>query len=130
MTEYLDLADYLVIAGAVLGQEPENVALFADLPLAESAVAAPAAEFARVEFYPTLSAKAAALVWHIVKNHALPDGNKRVGFLAMVEFIERNGATFRLPDRGDDEVVEMIEGVAAGAVPVEKLTEWLEGLIK
>lgn len=97
--------------------------------MAESAVAAPAAEFAEIEFYPTLPAKAAALAWHIVRNHALPDGNKRVGFLAMVELNERNGATFRHPERGDDEIVEMIVGVAAGEVPVEKLTEWLEGLI-
>lgn len=130
MTEYLDLADYLVIAGSVLGQEPHGVALFANLPLAESAVAAPAAEFGRVEFYPTIPGKAAVLAWHIVKNHALPDGNKRVGFLAMVEFIERNGHTFQVPERGDDEVVEMIEGVAAGDVSVEKLTAWLESLVK
>lgn len=130
MTEYLDLADYLVIAGKVLGQEPETVALFANLPLAESAVAAPAAEFGRVEFYPTIPTKAAALGWHIVKNHALPDGNKRVGFLSMVEFIERNGQSFEIPPDGDDEVVETIEGVAAGDISVEKLAEWLEGLIR
>ncbi|MHB8868876.1 MAG: Fic family protein [Thermoleophilia bacterium] len=31
-----------------------------------------------MEFYPDFATKAAVLTVHLVKNHALPDGNKRV----------------------------------------------------
>lgn len=127
--EYLDLGDYLVIAGVVLGQKPETAALYANLALAESAVMAPAAEFGGVEFYPSLPAKAGVLCWHIIRNHALPDGNKRVGFLAMVELIERNGATFEVPSGGDDEVVATIERVASGDLDVDPFIEWVEKCI-
>jgi death-on-curing protein len=56
------------------------------------------------------------MCWHLVKNHPLPDGNKRSAFLATVEFVERNGRTW-LPAPGDpDETDHVIRGVASGAV--------------
>jgi death on curing protein len=88
---YLDLADLLIIAEAVLDVPAEKLALVAQLPLAESAAHAPAASFEGVDFYPDPAVKAAVLCAHLVKNHPFPDGNKRVGFLAMIEFVERNG---------------------------------------
>ena len=67
--QYLDLADFLVLAGAALDLAPEAVFDVADLGLAESALHAPAATFAGVEFYPDLVAKARVLVVHLAKNH-------------------------------------------------------------
>jgi hypothetical protein len=46
---------------------------------------------------------AAVLCWHLVKNHPLPEGNKRCAFLATVEFVERNGRTW-LPAPGNPEL--------------------------
>jgi hypothetical protein len=77
---YLDLADYLYLAGAALDVAPEARFDVADLGLAESALHAPAATFAGVEFHPDLVTKAAALVTRLAKNHALPDGDKRAAF--------------------------------------------------
>ena len=37
-----------------------------------------------------------------MKNHALVDGNKRVGFVCMIEFLLRNGRTWT-PPRGDQD---------------------------
>jgi death-on-curing protein len=78
---YLDLADYLLIAEAVLDTPAEELALVIRVDLAESALASPAAEFGGVEFYPDFAVKVAVLCRHLIKNHALPDGNKRVGLL-------------------------------------------------
>jgi death on curing protein len=58
---YLDLADFLLIAEAVLDIPAEDLARAGQLELAESALHAPAAEFGGVEFYPDLARKAAVL---------------------------------------------------------------------
>lgn len=128
--DYLDLADYLFIAGAVLGIEPKVLAKAARLTLAESALAAPAAEFGGVEFYPDFHTKVAVLGWHLIRNHPLPDGNKRAGFLSMIEFAERNGFVW-IPPQADektqgDETAGIIEGVAAGHVSADELSQWVE----
>lgn len=128
--EYLDLADYLVIAGAALEIEPETLAKAVNLALAESALESPMAEFGGIEFYPEFHVKVAVLGWHLIRIHPLPDGNKRAGFLAMIEFAERNGFDWIPPERdeatGGDETVEVIEGVASGEVSVEDFASWVQ----
>ncbi len=109
--------------------EPKTLLRYVNLHLAESALAAPAAAFGGNDFYPEFHVKAAVLGWHLVKNHPLPDGNKRAGFIAMVEFVERNGHTWIAPasdlHSGGDETVRTIEGVAAGTITVEELADWV-----
>ena len=58
---YLDLGDYLLIAEAVLGTKAEELGHVARLELAESALAAPGAEFGGVEFFPDFADKVAVL---------------------------------------------------------------------
>lgn len=82
---YLDLADYLLIAEAVLEIPAEQLAQLKRLGLAESALNAPAGGYGEDEAYPDFETKAAVLCWHLVKNHPLPDGNKRAGFLSLLE---------------------------------------------
>jgi death-on-curing protein len=98
--EYLTLADFLLIAETATGIAAEEFARLPKVALAESALAAPAASYGGVELYPTLVEKAAVLCARIVRNHRLPDGNKRTGFLSLVEFVERNGGRWR-PSDGD-----------------------------
>ena len=110
-TRYLDLADFLLLAEVVLGVSARELSFAADLGKTESALCAPSASFAGVESYPDFATKAAVLAFHLIKNHALPDGNKRVGFLALVEFCERNGFQWVSPEADDpdgDETVEVI----------------------
>lgn len=45
--------------------------------------------------YPTIECKAAHLVYFIVKNHPLVDGNKRTGAFLFVDFLNRNNALMR-----------------------------------
>jgi death on curing protein len=125
---YLGLADFLVIAEAALAVTAEDLARVTQLHLAASALDAPAAEFGGVEFYPEFAMKAAVLCSHIIRNHPLPDGNKRVGFLCTVEFAERNGYVWESPtgdDPGGEETVKVIERVAAGEMQVRELAEWV-----
>ena len=125
---YLDLGDFLLIGEAVLGIEAGVIAKMANLPLADSALNAPAAEFGGVEFYPDFVMKVAVLCLRLIKNHPLPDGNKRVGYMSAVEFAERNGYRWH-PPRGDgpdgEETVEMMRAVAASAVDEEALARWI-----
>jgi death on curing protein len=124
---YLDLADFLLIAEAVLEIPAEDLARAGRLELAESALHAPAAEFGGVEFYPDLARKTAVLASRLIGNHPLPDGNKRAGYLCALEFVARNGGTWTHPadDPEGDETVAIIEGVAAGNVGEDELTAWV-----
>ena len=124
MAAYLDLADYLLIAEAALGVQAEEIARWPGTGLAESALHAPAAGFGGVEFYPDVIDKAAVLCVRLARNHPLPDGNKRVAYLAMVEFLARNGVEWMPPSV--DDTVATLEGVAAGRVSERELADWLQ----
>lgn len=123
MTEYLDLADYLLIAEAVLGVPAEQIARWPGVGLADSALHAPAASFGGVELYPDVIDKAAVLCVRLARNHPLPDGNKRVAYLALLEFLARNEIAWVPPSV--DDTVATIERVAAGTISERELADWL-----
>ena len=45
--------------------------------------------------YPTIEGKAAHLLYFVIKNHPLADGNKRTGAFLFVDFLSRNNALMR-----------------------------------
>lgn len=45
--------------------------------------------------YPTIELKAAHLLYFVIKNHPLSDGNKRTGAFLFVDFLNRNHALMR-----------------------------------
>ena len=63
--------------------------------------------------YPSLEAKAAHLLYFVIKNHPFSDGNKRIGAFLFVEFLNRNNRLFR-----DGESVVNDVGLAALALLV------------
>ena len=65
---------------------------------------------------------AAAYAFGLVQNHPYRDGNKRIGFLAMVTFLELNGYAF---DTDDADVVATILALADGQLSEETLAEWI-----
>ena len=93
-----------------------------DEGLLESAIAQPSQSFGGVELYPTLEEKAARLAFGLAKNHAFPDGNKRVATACMAAVLRMNGRAFR-PDAG--ELLSTMLGVAEGSVTYEALVEWV-----
>jgi death-on-curing protein len=124
--QYLDLADFLVLAGAALDLPPEDLFDKADLGLTDSALHAPAGAIDGVEFYPDLVTKAAILVIHLAKihNRPLPDGNKRAAYLAMIEFLARNGRRFVASDV--DATIDMMGRIAGGEVNQAEVKDWIE----
>lgn len=121
--QYLGLGDLLVIASNVLGIEAEVLARATNLVIGDSALNAPAASFGGVEFYPDFATKVGVLGYRLARNHALPDGNKRSALLAMIEFAERNGRSWKVLD--EDETVETMVQVAAGSMSEEAFIRWV-----
>lgn len=70
-----------------------------------------------------VQALAAAYAFGLVKNHPYRDGNKRIGFLAMVTFLELNGQSFQATDA--DVVTEFL-ALADGRVSEEALASWIQ----
>lgn len=120
---YLELDDLLAIASEVLGLEVDVLLRVTDLGLADSAVSRPQASFAGEEFYTSVEAKAATLLFGVARNHPFIDGNKRVAVLAALQFLNMNGLDLDLTP--PEEVYKTIAGVAAGTVTVEALTTWI-----
>jgi death-on-curing protein len=110
--EYLDLEDLLGLV-RVLGAGPVR-----DVGLLDSAAARAASSAYGADAYGTLALKAAALLHSLVGNHALVDGNKRLGWLATVVFLDLNG---HLPDLDDNAAFSLVMDGAAGAVDVEDI---------
>ncbi len=115
----LTLADLLRIAGRVVGPD---VAV-RDFGLLDSAVVRPRATVFGEDAYPHIHQKAAALLQSVVSNHALVDGNKRLGLAAVIVFYGVNGYRLTL---GNDEAYDLIIAVASGGLrEVRQLAEKL-----
>jgi death on curing protein len=121
--EYLDLDDVIGLAVVLLG-EP---APFRDIGLLGSAVARPQTTAFGEDAYPDIWSKAAALLHSIVTNHALVDGNKRLGWLATAVFLELNGVDI---SRGaNDDVYDLVIDVAVGQPTIRTIAERLRQLV-
>jgi death on curing protein len=126
----LELADFLLIAEAVLAIPAKRVAEEADLNLADSALHAPLACFGGEDFYPDFATKAAVLCAHLVKNHPLKDGNGPVALIATIEFCQRNGHPWTPPQGDDDGAVTAARFLELAAAPltdaaVADLAAWI-----
>ena len=123
MTVFLDLADVLALASRLLGDPPP----IRDVGLLESAVARPRTVVFGVEAYETIWTKAAVLLQSIVNNHALIDGNKRLGWLATAVFLELND--IQISQASNDDVYEFVLSVASGSPEFDEIAERLQDLI-
>ena len=93
-----------------------------DEKLLESALEAPFQSFGGKELYPSIQAKATRLCYGLVKNHAMVDGNKRIGVHAMLVFMEINGYDLEYSQK---ELIDLILGVAAGKKDYADILHWL-----
>jgi len=93
-----------------------------DKGLLESAVNQPRQSYGGVDLYVTLTAKAAALGFSLIKNHAFIDGNKRVGYAAVEVFLMRNG--YEIEGFVDDQEAIVLQ-LAAGELAFEEFELWL-----
>ncbi len=84
-----------------------------DIGLLDSALHAPSATFGGEFLHASMWEMAAAHLYHIARNHPFVDGNKRVGLMAMLAFLGLNSLRLDAPE---DELFELVAGVAAGKV--------------
>ena len=106
---YVDLEDVLHIAARVLhgGVEVRDAGLLA------GAVARPQTTVFGQDAYPSLHDKAAALLHSVVNNHALVDGNERLGLAVTIAFLGVNGWRLTL---SNDAAYYLVMSVADGSI--------------
>jgi death-on-curing protein len=89
----------------------------------EAALARMNAGMANEEFYPDEVHKAAALVESIIVNHPFLDGNKRIGYVLMRLFLNKNGFDILATE---DEKFDFIISIASGQLHFESIVIWLK----
>jgi death-on-curing protein len=81
----------------------------------------PQAGLGGLYFHTDLIEMAAAVLFHIVKNHPFVDGNQRVGAMAAYAFLELNGKTFDAPEK---EYGDLVLAIARGKMTKCALAEF------
>jgi death-on-curing protein len=107
VTFFLTAEEALTIGAAATGGPVE----LRDAGLLEAALARPRASVFGRDAYPSLDEKAAALLQSLVGNHALVDGNKRIGFACTAVFLAVNGEPLTL---SENEAYDLVMAIAAG----------------
>jgi len=93
-----------------------------DNDLLSAALLGPFQLFGGEELYPSIQEKAARLAFNLIQYHSFIDGNKRIGVLVMLVFLEINGVSI---DASDEAVIELGIGVASGILTYEQIVEWI-----
>lgn len=93
-----------------------------DLGLLDAAVHRPRTSLFGADAYPDVHTKVAALLESAVRNHALIDGNERVGWMACYVFYALNGY---LLAPVEDEAYDFVSSVAEGGLELKQLAAWL-----
>ena len=94
-----------------------------DIALLQSALAQPRVTVGRKFVHKSLFDKAAAYGFHLCKNHPFIDGNKRVAFVLMDLFLQRNG--WEIAANEEDAYSLMID-LSSGNVSKTELSSWLK----
>ncbi len=84
----------------------------------------PFQSFGGKELYPSIQAKAARLCFGLVKNHAMLDGNKRLGTHAMLVFLALNGYELSYSQK---ELSDVILALASGNIGEKEILQWIIG---
>jgi death on curing protein len=121
--EYLTPEDLVHLAALLLGAPPP----VRDMGLLGAAAARPQTTVFGEDAYPDVWEKAAALLQSIVKNHALVDGNKRLGWLATAVLLELNG--IEAVRSTNDDVYDLVVNVAAGHDSIDRIATVLRDVV-
>jgi death on curing protein len=119
--EYLELEDVLELADLLFGSRPLR-----DMGLRGSAVERPRTSAFGSDAYPDLWTKAAALLHSIVNNHALVDGNRRLGWMATATFLIINEVDLFAPT--NDQIYDLAIGVATQPLEIDDIAAQLRRL--
>ena len=93
-----------------------------DSKMLDASVNSPFHTFDGQYLYPTIQAMAAHLAFSLIKNHPFLDGNKRIGILTMLVFLDENGLPVTCTN---DELVAIGLGLAESTIDEAGLIEWI-----
>lgn len=93
-----------------------------DEGMLDSALNNPLQSFGGKELYPGILTKAAQLCFGLVKNHAMIDGNKRLGTHVMFVFLALNGYELTYSQK---ELIDIILALASGEIGAESILQWI-----
>jgi death on curing protein len=110
----IEIEEFLLVAEAVLGVDADRLSHMARIAGAESALAAPFASFDGHEFYEQPVQRAAVLASRIMRNHPLPDGNKRIALILMELYLEQEGLRLVAAPTDIDNVFRAVAGRTMG----------------
>ena len=82
----------------------------------------PFQSFGGKELYPSIQAKAARLCFGLVRNHAMLDGNKRLGAHTMLVFLALNGCELSYSQK---ELSDVILALASGDIGEKEILQWI-----
>ena len=116
--EFLTLEDLLALA-ADLG-----VPAVRDLGLLDAAAKRPQTSLYGRDAYTGIHEKAAVLLESLTRNHALIEGNKRLGWLATYVFYALNDIRLDAPD---DAAYDLVVAVSTGSLGYNESAARLEG---
>lgn len=91
-----------------------------------SAIEAPYQTFGGIDLFPTVLEKGVRLGYGLVSNHPFVDGNKRIGILVMLVFLQLNGINLELTD---EMIVDVTLKVASGEYKYEDLLNFIQNNI-
>jgi len=120
-TKYVSQFDLLQIRSKLAAQTGDQFDVL-NINNLKSALAAPRASMFGEELHATVWNKAAALLFSLIKNHPFYDGNKRIAWRAVEEFLDRNGYTLQA---SSDEALQFTTRIAATDVENEEIGAWL-----
>lgn len=107
-----------ILLHRLIVKETGGSAELRDVNLLDSALQSAYATFDGKDLFPTKEEKAAKIGFALISNHAFVDGNKRIGMLIMLTFLEVNGVRLEITD---SDIVQMGLGIAGGTVCYEDL---------
>jgi len=94
-----------------------------DAGLLDSALAQPKITVGGKYAHKSIFDKAAAYGFHICKNHPFVDGNKRVAFVLMDIFLQKNGWAVASTE---EEAYRTMMDLASGKLTKSQLSNWLK----
>ncbi len=93
-----------------------------DFKLLDSALNSAFQTYDGKELYPSKEEKGAKLGSSLIQNHAFVDGNKRIGMLVMLSFLELNGIKLQYQE---EDIARIGLGLASNQMNYDELLQWI-----
>lgn len=119
---WLNIDDVYVIHEEII-KKAGSIASVRDFSLLHSAVERPKATYDGVDLYPSIFAKAAALLHSLCMNHPFTDGNKRTSWASAHKFLWINDYHLKSETK---EAVAFMLSVDNENLPLKNIASWLK----